>query len=635
MFRGSYYKVIKTVISFCFIFFIYFTAKAQITFFINETPVNSSQKSLLVFADTSADRSWQRYQSISHELTAYSQKKYSASFNNNMLWVKISIDSLRKTDSLNYFMIRNPHINYLKVWLLKGDSIVKNFSLTGDRLLFNTRAIHHPDFVFPLPDKTDKNYSLLLLIDKRNEILHIPLHLLNENGFLSYNRKKNLITGLITGISIFLFLFNLFLFVQMKERLYVFYGSYILMGLFYILSDYGYSFMYLFPDNPLPADYMRPISISLATPLYLLFCIHLLNIKTKLPVSYKWLTRGLICYFAIFLVSIPFMGNMGTIRAFLQNLMQVLLTLLVLGNLVVAINAWRKKIRYAVYIVITSIFLFVSISLFVFYLSGNIPDTLLTRNLMNIAFIGEISILAFALSLRFKDYKEQSEELIRKSSLQQEQIFKTVTDYQEKELQRLSSMLHDSVGARLSALRFNLESGKNENTQQDKIDLAIGEINNLANDVRRFSHSFSPVLLQQRGLREALQQFINPINESGRLYIQFEMMGTQERTSFRYELLIYNIIQELLQNIIKHAQATEGIVQLILEDGLVSVFVEDNGKGFNIDQINDGLGFSQIKQLVTFVSGTLRMSSFENNGTRISIEFSTLPDERKYPDTYS
>ncbi len=623
-----------------FIFFLLFllcakSGIAQVSHFHNETPFSIPSTSLVYYLDTSADHSIQRYTNIRKEMKQYSVDHPSFSYKNQTVWLRLDLSTLPVSDSLVYVMIRNPHINYLNAWFLKGDSVVNSFPATGDRVAFSTRIIYHPDFVFPLPKEGLSEYSLLVMADKRNELLTIPFHFLNEDGFLDYNRKKNMATGLIMGLSIFLFCFNLFLFVQMKDRLYVLYGLYILMGLFYIFSDYGYSFMYLFTSNPLPADYMRPISICLATPLYLLFSLELLCLKKTLPRHYGWMIRGLICYGLIFLASIPFLGNLGIIRVIAQNLMQFLLTSLVLANLVIAIIAWRQKIRYAFYIVITSLLLFITISLFVLFLSGDLPDTFLTRNLMNIGFTGEISILAFALSLRFKHYKEQSEELLRKSSVQQEQIFKTVTDYQEKELQRLSSLLHDSVGARLSALRLNLESGRNEPGSTSKMEQAITEVNELAIEVRQFAHSFSPVLLQKKGLRDAVQQFINHINESNGLYIQFEMIGSLERTSFRYELLIYNIIQELLQNIIKHSKATEAIIQLMLEDDQVSIFVEDNGKGFDSHQSPEGLGFLQIKQLVTFVNGTLQIDSSQNQGTRISIEFTALPDERKHPDTHS
>ena len=627
IFSGRY----RTLTCLCLALCLFYRGNAQVSFFYNEDPSSIQPGLLFYYTDSSSDRSWERYTSISTEMQSYS-RKVPLNYKNSMLWLRVELKEISKNESNTYLMIRNPHINYLKVWLVKNDSIIKNFPITGDRIAFHSRTINHADFVYPLPADME-GYSMVILADKRNELFTLPLHILSDEGFLKFNRKKNLLTGLIMGLGIFLFFFNLFLFVQMKERLYVFYGLYIFMGLFYIFSDYGYSFMFLFPDNPMFADFSRPIAISLASPLYLFFCIELLALKKRLPVAHRWLRIGLICYLSIFLVSVPFMVDKGTIRVILQNLMQVLLTILVLGNLTVAMIAWRKKVRYAGYIVVTSLFLFATISLFSLYLSGDIEDTLLTRNLMNLGFVGEICILAFALSLRFKNYKEQSEELLKRSNQQQEQIFKTVTDYQEKELQRLSSLLHDSVGARLSALRFNLESDKT-GMSNGKMGLAIEEINSLANDVRQFSHSFSPILLQKKGLKASLHQFIKPINESGQLNIQLEMIGSHERTSFRYELLIYSIVQELIQNIIKHARATEAIVQIMLEEEIVSIFVEDNGVGFNKDSRQEGLGFSQIKQLVTFVNGTFRIESSESTGTNISIEFTTIPDERKHQDTY-
>ena len=128
-----------------------------------------------------------------------------------------------------------------------------------------------------------------------------------------------------------------------------------------------------------------------------------------------------------------------------------------------------------------------------------------------------------------------------------------------------------------------------------------------------------------------MEEIVAGINQSGQLYIQFESIGTLQKVSFRYELLLYNILQELIQNIIKHAGATEVIIQVILEKELIYLFVEDNGHGFDPLFIKEGLGFSQIKQLVTFVQGTLAIDSLVEKGCRITIEFPVLPDEANYP----
>jgi signal transduction histidine kinase len=474
----------------------------------------------------------------------------------------------------------------------------------------------------------------VFLIDKRNEQLNIPIHFVTENGFASYNRRKNLLAGLITGMGSFLFLFSFFLFYAMREKLYVYYALYILMVFFYIFSDYGYSFMYFFPKHPFPADFTRPLAISLASPLYMMFALTLLNVKQHLPGDDKWARRYLVLYIASLTISIFLMPETGLVRMVLVWLMQIYQNITAVFMLIIAIRAVRRKVPYAGFIIATSLVLLLSFFVFMQFVSGFIADTFLTRNMMNIGFTTEISILAFVLTLRFKQYKEQSEQLLRRANLQQEQIFKSISDYQEKEMQRYSSLLHDSVGARLSAIRFNLES-LNLKTADVKLGKSIADIGELANDVRQYSHSLSPVLLQKKGLVGSVREIVDSVNDSKEIYIQFESIGSLQKVSFRYELMVYNILQELIQNILKHAQASEVIIQLILEKELIYLFVEDNGKGFNRLSIKEGLGFSQIQQLVTFVKGSLTIDAGEGNGCKVTLEFPVLPDEANQPHPFS
>jgi two-component system, sensor histidine kinase LadS len=633
---GYIYNVIKHITGFCVIYLLSCTISfAQITLFNNETRTSFTPETLSFFVDSSKDRSWKRYETIKQNLAPYSENSFSLSYKNKMVWIRLKPGIIKSAGQPMYLMVRNPHINFLGAWLLKNDRLIESFPLTGDRLPFNTRTIKHPDFLFPLSKDSLQLYSYVLLIDKRNEVVHIPLHLLTDTGLSDFDRKKNLLAGLFTGIILFLLVFNFFLYFNTKDRLYIFYGIYVLLALFYILSDSGYTFMFFFPEQPLLSDYLRPLSINMATPVYLLFCMELLNVKKNLPVYYRWMMRLLVVTFIIFVISIFILSTDLKLRPVLAATTFVIVNLLTFCNIATCVASYRKKVPYTSFILFVSLMVIAGFALFSLYLNSKVPDTFFTRNVMKITIAVEIVVLAMVLSLRFKSYKQQSENLLRQSRLQQEQIFKTVTDYQEKELMRLSSLLHDSIGARLSALRFNLESEKTETMQTERTDKVIAEINDLTNEVRRFSHGLSPVLLQEKGLKEALRQFISPINENGQLYIQFEMIGSIQRSSYRYELLIYSIIQELIQNIIKHSHASEAIVQLLLEDDLISIFVEDNGGGFDKNLIKDGLGFSQIKQLITFVKGTLQLDTAENNGTRVSIEFTTIPDEGKYPDTHS
>lgn len=555
-------------------------------------------------------------------------------YKDRMLWLKLPLKDFNKAGDLKEMMVRNPHINFLAAWLFQGDSLVHSYGLTGDHLPFFSRPANYADYVFPIPEKYKNSGSLLLLIDKRNEQLNIPIHGLSDKGLSEYVQRKNLLAGLITGLSLFLFLFSLFLYYNMRERLYIFYGLYIVAAFTYIFSDYGYLFMYFFPNNPSLADFTRPLAISLATPLYMLFILRFLSVRENLPVQYKWMVRYLVAYLVIFVSSLFFLPETGTIRVILVIMMQLFQNLTSLLIIYVAWVGWRRQVAYAPYIIGSTLVLLTAFSLFMLFVSGFITDNFFTRNLMNIGFSIELSILAFVLTLRFKNYKLQMERLLREVNLQQEQIYKSISDYQEREMQRLSSLLHDSVGARLSALRLNLESTNLEPDAvlaKEKIDQAVLDISNLADEVRVFSHNLSPLLLQEKGLVNAIRQIVTRINQSNGIYIQFENIGSRLHVPFRYELMMYNILQELIQNILKHAKASEAIIQLILEKRLISVFVEDNGRGFEKKTNKEGLGFSQIQQLVTFVNGKLSVDAEPGNGCRISIEFPILPDDFSYP----
>ena len=613
-----------------------FSATGQINFFYNETPTAIPKAAFSYYIDTSLNRTIERYQAIEKYMQPIAVNNINLSYKNEMLWLRLSLAQLTMVQHLRYFMVRSPHINYVGYWVFTGDSLVQSFELTGDHYPFNSRTIRHPGFTFPIPQSDLENTSLVLLIDKRNEQLNIPIHVFTEAGFITHNHQDDLLAGIITGIGFLLFILNLFLYFKMKEQLYVFYGLYVLMAFLYIISDYGLSFMYLFPNFYQLADFTRPLSVSFAAPLYALFCIQLLNVKKYMPIAYKWAMRYLALYLLVLISGMALMQGNGQLRIVLIWLMQIFQNLNTLLALTLAIMGLRKKIPYSAYIMASSSILIICFLFFMNFLSGYITDNFFTRNLMNLGFTLEISILAFVLTLRFRDYKERSETLLRQVNVQQEQIFKNLSDYREKEMLRISSQLHDSVGASLSAIRLNLESAQyNGNGSSVKIDRSVHQITELANEVRQLSHSLSPILLQKKGLVQSLASTIENINNSNRLHIQFESIGSLQRVCFRYEMLVYNVVQELIQNIIRHSGATEAIVQLILEEELVSIFVEDNGQGCEESKLKDGLGFLQIKQLVRFVNGSLQIKTSQGSGCQVSIEFPVLPDERTHSDTYS
>ncbi len=609
---------------------IFTSAKGQINLFYNNYKIPLKPQVLSYYIDTSFERDIDKFTNINNSFKPVALNNINLSYKNQMLWLRINLNSIENANELSYLILRSPHINFLNCWILQGDTVVKKFTQTGDHFVFGSRTITNANFVYPIIQPLQPNTSLLLLIDKRNEQLNIPIHLFTENGYNKFNQQNDFLAGVICGIAILLFALNLFLYVKMKERLYVFYGFYIFMTFLYIVSDYGLAFMYLFPNFPQLCDFTRPITISFLAPLYLVFTIQFLKTKTQLPLIYKWIKYYFIFYILFAIVIYYLMTKMGTLRATLIWVMQILITFFSIISLIISLASMYKKIQYSNYLFFSCLVFSGSFLAYSFFFNGAMIDNLFTRNLLNIGFIVEITILAFVLTLRFKNYKENNEALLQQINTQQTQIFNSLSSFHEKERLRISSLLHDTVGASLSAVRLNLEANKEFKNNQ-----AIEQISNLANEVRQLSHSLSPILLQKKGLITSLTENIENLNESNKIQIQFENIGSLQKILFRYEMLVYTIIQELLQNILKHAQASEVIIQLMLEEKLVSIFVEDNGKGFDEKLIKEGLGFAQIKELVKFVNGTIQIKSIPQNGCQISIEFPIISNESTSTDIYS
>ena len=150
----------------------------------------------------------------------------------------------------------------------------------------------------------------------------------------------------------------------------------------------------------------------------------------------------------------------------------------------------------------------------------------------------------------------------------------------------------------------------------DMIDTSIKEL-------RRVAHNMMPEALVKFGLDTALRDFCNDINQSGALKVNYQSIGMQQTTIDQTAAItIYRIVQELLNNIMKHAAAKNAIVQLSKTDDLLSLTVEDDGKGFDTSILRAarGIGWGNIQTRVEYLKGKTDIQSAPEKGTSVHIE---------------
>lgn len=610
------------LISICFITVITGgKATAQLSLFRDFEPLQSDALRLYYCTDTSSNRSIEQLQRIAPQLRRWQGERFPLSKTNRMLWLVIDLSSVPDSWKLQYLLVRNPHINYLYSWLLQNDSLVLTHPPTGDKFAFSTRRMNQPDFSMEWADVVHtKANRWVLLLDKRYEVNNVPLHFFSQQGLFSLNRTRGILFGLILGIMLFILIFNLFLFFSMKEWLYVSYGLFILFSLFYQFSDAGFAFMYLFPNQPFFTDLVRPFSATMSTLFYFLFLLLLLDVRHNMPNLFRAFIAFLLLYALLHFLTLPLLPNATGLRITLHNVWTVFQLLIIVCGVVLLFLSLHKRIPFTGYALASALILISCSMGYSAFVAGNLPDTYFTRNLYLIGILAEILLLSFMLSIRFRRYKDDSEQLSRKMQDQQELIFKTVTDHQQRELERVSQMLHDTVGARLSAIRLNLERAAN-GAATPLLQQSIQQVGQLAGTVRDLSHALSPVMLEQQSLQQLVQEYIGFLNQNGRLQVQLDWMGDTDTLPFRYKLMTHTLLQELLQNIIKHADATEAIVQVICTAEMVSIFVEDNGRGYDSDAASKGLGLTQIQKLLYLTGGRFDIKNKTEGGTAVSLEF--------------
>jgi signal transduction histidine kinase len=239
--------------------------------------------------------------------------------------------------------------------------------------------------------------------------------------------------------------------------------------------------------------------------------------------------------------------------------------------------------------------------------------------------IALLIVSAYLLYNRYKlrKQKELDEELIR----QQEIRNKAIIDAEERERVRIAKDLHDGVGQQLAAVRLSMNAMEEElsaNTEQlERVKALEHMVDETLKEVRAVSHNMMPNALIRKGLAAAVREFIDNIAATGLLKVDLQIVGLSERLDSTMETVLYRVLQEMVSNIIKHAQASKVSIQLIKhDDGYLNFVIEDNGKGFDSREANNfsGIGLKNIMSRVQYLNGTVDFDSAPGRGTTIIIE---------------
>jgi two-component system NarL family sensor kinase len=225
-------------------------------------------------------------------------------------------------------------------------------------------------------------------------------------------------------------------------------------------------------------------------------------------------------------------------------------------------------------------------------------------------------------------YKYQKRKYLFKSSIEElrllheTEILQSQLEIQEQTFSNISREIHDNIGQKLTLVKLRLNTLRVGNEEaRGNIDESVRILGEVISDLSDLSRSMSSEMIMQNGLFRAVEFEVSQLSKSGIFDIGLEVKGDPVFLDVKNELSLFRIIQESLNNIIKHSKATVIRFSLHYEEDLLQIIISDNGQGFDIESIsNVGSGLRHMRRRAEIMGGSFLLESNAENGTVINIK---------------
>jgi two-component system, NarL family, sensor kinase len=248
------------------------------------------------------------------------------------------------------------------------------------------------------------------------------------------------------------------------------------------------------------------------------------------------------------------------------------------------------------------------------------------KNYWIISIAVAVALMSLIVYLLYRRYKHKQQSKLQQEIMHQQQLAtQAVLMAEENERQRIAIDLHDGIGQTMSAAKMNISALQNEFhnlnlSQKQAFEKVISLVDESCKEVRAVSHSMMPNALLKNGLTNAIRAFIHQIDNKV-IKIDVHTEGLQEKLNSNVETVLYRVVQECVNNVIKHSGANHLDIALIKDADGLSVTIEDNGKGFDTNDKSklEGIGIKNILSRIQYLNGTVEWQSQTNKGTLVAI----------------
>lgn len=545
-------------------------------------------------------------------------------------WIKMPLQNMTRVNKEYILHIRNPDIHGLQFFVVKKDTIEKSI-YTGDYVPFKQRPILHSQFLFPFQLSPQEQVECYLMVDKRDQYLIMNLELWEKQYFIESDSNRSIAYGILVGLillylSIQLLLFSIF---RYKILFYYFILTFCLFLL--IINKEGLGFQYIWSYGPqeiydLARSFLGLIQVLLLIILGIEFYSKSDTHRTSINIL-KWGWK-------ITLISIPFswilykffLGNpfVKPLLVVLYSLQVIILNVFLIILFTIAFHKFFQKKKYEDFVLgLITILYFIIYWVMSLYLVGLINAGPNIELLILSFFMVEISLTVVLFISKYQSIGKQSIRLKFAKSKQELEIAKVLLKGQEIERSRIANSLQVGLQGIITKNQevLNQDLLKQSNPLLLKIEDLLTQSQK---EIKRIHSNLMPNIIYEKGLIEGIQSICQTVDRTDILNVEFKHNNIENEFSDLHKMNIYSIIQELLNNVVKHAHAQYVEIRLEQKGNQLLISSDDDGKGLGRDEkeisIKTKTEFLALKNRTSLLNGNISFTKSRLSGLKVEIK---------------
>jgi two-component system, sensor histidine kinase LadS len=540
-------------------------------------------------------------------------------------WLKIVVNNTQP-DATYKLVLSTITPDTVEVYGFKKDSFLVK-TLIGEAIPSNERFLNY--YFKPTGDPSapnlfgmSQNAIFYLKINGDGQPIALPLSIIRCDVDYDAGSVAVLFSGLLYGFVCFILIINIVLFVGTREKLYLYFLIFNIFCTGVVLYFDGFVKLLIFQNSVYWNNQFIAIALCGSFISLNYYLCELLKLKIHQPILNQCFRLINVVFVVIGILS--FWHPVGFSLFVKFNLILTSVEAFFLFYSVLLMRQKEKDFFIAQLISIGLVIVFGTITQLYFW--GVLPVNLLTRYAVHGMILPQIFIQTFILFKRFKTLADEQIALQTTLLAASEQYSQSLISTLENERKRLSGEFHDSIGQNLLVIRNRILlmlKQTQTNGQKEKLDGLAAITSETLDEIRAISQNLRPTTLDTIGLTASLSNMLARLKRSTEIKIEVVCpQNIDEIIAKELEINVYRILQELMNNVLKHSKASHATVTITQNEHQLLIEIKDDGVGFDTQKMaltNAGNGFTSIKERVKILRGEMKIVSEIQKGTTVEI----------------